>query len=173
MFAGPKVTLDQVLANKERRASRQQKWVKDYSLPLISFTINMMGEIKHNKLSDIVFERGYSAILDVCRTNDLSIISIEKSSSVTGPELLIAVESSRADVVKRLMVNIEDEYSLGRLFDIDVLDSKGIALSRDNLGLARRQCLLCERDAKICARSRAHEFSELKHKMREMIYDCE
>jgi len=173
LFAGPKVTLQQVLDNRERRVSRQQKWVKDYSLPLISFTINMMGEIKRNKLSQIAFERGYIAILEACRTENLSIISIEKFSSVTGVELLISVESSSVEVLKRRMVNIEDEHPLGRLFDIDVVDNKGVALSRDNLRLARRPCLLCDRDAKVCARSRNHALSELKQKMSEMINDCE
>lgn len=171
MFVGPKVTLEHVLANRERRVSRQKKWVKDYSLPLISFTINMVGEVKRNMASSIAFERGYYAILAACANHELAIKSIEKFSSNTGVELLIAVESTSSERVKRLMVAIEDEHPLGRLFDIDVLDSTGVALSRDHLQLGRRQCLVCENDAKVCARSRAHSLSELTHKMSEMLYD--
>ncbi|MDG3085604.1 citrate lyase holo-[acyl-carrier protein] synthase [Vibrio hannami] len=172
MYSGPKVTLEQVLANRERRANRQREWINSYSLPLISFTINMMGEVKRNKISNVAFDQGYQAILDVCRIQDIPVVSIEKYCSDTGSELLISAGLSSAEEVKHAMVSIEDEHPLGRLFDIDVLDEKGIAVSRDNFNLPRRKCLICDNEAKICARSRAHQLPELMNKMSEMIHDC-
>ncbi|WED23958.1 citrate lyase holo-[acyl-carrier protein] synthase [Vibrio sp. JC009] len=171
MYSGPKVTLNQVLASRERRANRQKEWVEAHSLPLISFTINMMGEVKRNEISRVAFDQGYQTILDVCRIQDIPVVGIEKFSSDTGVELLIAAGKKDAEYVKRAMVSIEDEHPLGRLFDIDVLDDNCIAVSRDNLELPRRKCLVCDNEAKVCARSRAHQLSELKDKMSEMIHD--
>lgn len=162
MFSGPVVTLEQVLANRERRANRQREWLDAHSMPLISFTINMMGEVKHNRVSKIAFEQGYQAIIDVCKIQGIPVVAIEKFISDTGPELLVSAGVNYAEHIKRAMVSIEDEHRLGRLFDIDVLAEDGIAVSRDNLDLPRRKCLVCDNEAKLCARSRAHDLSELK-----------
>lgn len=170
-YSGPKVTLHQVLENRERRASRQREWVEAHSLPMISFTINMVGEVKLNQLSRTAFVQGYQAILDECRVQDVSVVSIEKYSSDTGPELLISAGNIDPIKLKRCMVHIEDSHPLGRLFDIDVLDNQCTALSRDGLGLPRRKCLVCGEEAKICARSRTHQLPELIEKMSEMIND--
>ena len=172
MYSGPKVTLHQVLDNRERRANKQREWAEAYSLPLISFTINMVGEVKLNQISRKAFDEGNRAILAECKALDVSIVNIEKHSSDTGIELLIAVGNVDPVKLKRSMVSIEDNHPLGRLFDIDVLDNHGVALSRDGLELPRRKCLVCGEDAKICARSRTHQLSELIDKMSEMINDC-
>ncbi len=171
MYSGPKVTLHQVLDNRELRASRQREWVEAHSLPVISFTINMVGEVKLNQISRTAFEQGYQAILAECGAHDIQVVSQEQFISDCGPELLISANID-AETLKRVMVHVEDTHPLGRLFDIDVLDVNGLALSRDVFGLPRRKCLVCGNDAKICARGRVHPLPALIDKMSEMINDC-
>jgi holo-ACP synthase len=171
VFSGTKVTLHQVLDSRELRVARQRAWTEHHALPLVSFTINMVGEVKNNQVSRTAFESGYHSILDVCRVEDISIARVETFDLVTGPELLLATGTVTPEQLKRAMVSIEQEHPLGRLFDIDVLDEQGAAVSRDTLGLPRRLCLICDKEAKICARSRAHTLDELQKKMSEMIDD--
>ncbi|PWI32322.1 citrate lyase holo-[acyl-carrier protein] synthase [Vibrio albus] len=172
MYSGPKVTLEQVLDNRERRANRQREWAEAHSLPLISFTINMVGEVKLNQISRTAFSQGYQAIVQACSTHNIEMVSLEKYSSDCGAELLISAGNIEPDALKRVMVEIEDTHSLGRLFDIDILDSQCVSLSRDTYGLPRRKCFVCGNEAKICARSRAHPLPALIDKMSEMINDC-
>ena len=64
--------------------------------------------------------------------------------------------------VKALSIKIEDDESLGRLADIDVLTAEKL-FSRNDFPQRneRRKCFLCEKDAVICARSRAHSQKEI------------
>ena len=64
--------------------------------------------------------------------------------------------------VKALSIKIEDDESLGRLADIDVLTAEKL-FSRNDFSQEnkRRKCFLCEKDAVICARSRAHSQKEI------------
>ena len=64
---------------------------------------------------------------------------------------------------------IEDGGGLGRLFDIDVLDAGGKKLSREDLGLPPRKCLLCEQPAHACARSRTHTVMELTEQIESIL----
>lgn len=172
MFCGSKVTLTEVLDSREARANRQKAWKEFHALPLVSFTINMVGEVKQNAASQTAFAQGYRAIMDVCRVEDISIVELETFALSTGNELLLAAGTVTPEQLKRAMVSIEEEHPLGRLFDIDVLDGDGIAMSRDALGMPRRRCLVCDNEAKVCARSRAHSLDDLQAKMSEMINDC-
>lgn len=172
MYAGPLVSLQQVLDSREQRVGRQREWLAAHSLPLISFTINMPGEVKLNLISRIAFEQGYAEIKNVCSEQGASVIDSGVFRSDCGHECLIVVAGIRVEELKRRMVAIEDNHPLGRLFDIDVLNNQGIALSRSQFGHPRRNCLLCGNDAKACARNRIHSLPALIDKMCEMINDC-
>ena len=75
--------------------------------------------------------------------------------------------------VKLLAVEFEDHDHLGRLFDVDVLHAGNQrALSRSDFQMPVRKCLLCDRDAKDCARSRRHSVLELQTRISE-IYTAE
>jgi len=70
--------------------------------------------------------------------------------------------------VKKLAAEIEETHSLGRLYDFDVLDADGKQISRVELGIASRKCLLCDNDAFQCGRSRNHGLSDLTEKIETM-----
>ena len=56
--------------------------------------------------------------------------------------------------IKKITVEIENNLSVGRLFDMDVLDENGTHIERMEIGESPRTCLLCGNPAKECARSR-------------------
>lgn len=89
-------------------------------------------------------------------------------------------------IIKKAAVSVEEGSDLGRLFDIDVLisgqntepalydtpDSLSdfpCGISRSQLGMKPRQCLLCGENAKACARSRAHTMDQLLAKVNEIL----
>ena len=63
------------------------------------------------------------------------------------------------------MVQLEDADDLGRLLDLDVLTAPDVKLSRP----VPRTCLLCGRQAQLCARSRAHSVEELSTRVRAIL----
>ena len=60
------VSLEDMLAARERRAAVQQQLLEKYRLPLISYTLNIPGPIKDSPLIRRAFHRGkqllYSAL---------------------------------------------------------------------------------------------------------------
>ena len=74
--------------------------------------------------------------------------------------------------VKALSIKIEDDESLGRLADIDVLTAEKL-FSRNDFSQEnkRRKCFLCEKDAVICARSRAHSQKEIMNFILKKVHE--
>ncbi|UTD04762.1 citrate lyase holo-[acyl-carrier protein] synthase [Treponema denticola] len=74
--------------------------------------------------------------------------------------------------VKALSIKIEDDESLGRLADIDVLTAEKL-FSRNDFpqNNKRRKCFLCEKDAVICARSRAHSQKEIMNFILKKVHE--
>ena len=71
---------------------------------------------------------------------------------------------------KRLCCSIEDGHPLGRLMDIDVI-VEGKPLSREDIGLAARHCLLCEKPARECMRAHNHSPEEIQDTIDRMVQD--
>jgi holo-ACP synthase CitX len=55
-----------------------------------------------------------------------------------------------------------------RVLDIDVITAAG-PISRGDIGLERRKCLLCRDDAKTCARERRHPAEDLREYVRRLL----
>jgi holo-ACP synthase len=87
----------------------------------------------------------------------------------TGAEALYVV-NAKAEVLKAALVELESRHALGRLWDLDVIGSDGL-LSRSQLGIAPRRCLICQQPAHACARSQQHNLAELSAKIEEMVDD--
>ena len=71
-------------------------------------------------------------------------------------------------MLKEAACAIEDGTELGRLFDMDVLAPDGGKLDRPT----PRTCLICERPAKDCARSRTHTVAELQRRTHELLTEA-
>lgn len=171
MYTGPTISLTQLLDSRDKRVARQREWTAKFAKPLISFTINMVGPVKRNQIAEIAYAKGEQAIKTTCSDNNLVILAIQHSQQDTGLELLISIDTADAGQIKTLMIEIEERHPLGRLFDIDVIDNVGKAVSRDDIDVSRRRCLVCNQEAKICARSRSHSLQDLIDKMCEMVHD--
>ncbi|NOI66052.1 citrate lyase holo-[acyl-carrier protein] synthase [Vibrio sp. 99-8-1] len=173
MYSGPTISLQQLLTSREERAEKQRAWSRELAAPLVSFTINMVGPIKRNQIAKTAFDHGIHAIKDACVLHDIEIKRAQATDNDAGYQMLFCMANIEALYLKKIMLAIEETHPLGRLFDIDVIDSKGVLLSRDDFELVRRRCLICDEQAKVCARTQAHSLQQLIEKMSEMVNELD
>lgn len=154
------VSLQEMLAARERRCYLQTQLLHQYKKSLISFTLNIPGPVK--VLTDVpeAFASGCQRIETLLKDRLVLIQHMETIKEKTGYEAFYSVDAN-PDFIKELMVSLEDQDRLGRLFDIDVLRPDGSKVSREDMGSAPRTCLLCGQPAHVCSRSRRHSVAEL------------
>ena len=163
------VTLLDILDAREKRVQRQQELLAEFSKPLICFTMNIAGPVKVNDLIREGFAYGLKLLQ--AQLAGIPILHFEDRSADTGCEALLVADAP-PETLKKLTTEIEDALPIGRLFDMDVLTGAGQKLSREDLGLPQRSCLLCGNPAYLCSRSRAHSVQALQEKTRQLLKDA-
>ena len=148
------VTLDELLASREARAEKQREMIAVHKAPLVSFTMNIAGPIKTSRMILRAFDFGVGLILR--ELNGVNIKNRYEKRSKCGPVLILSVDCD-AKKLKQLFTKIEDTHPLGRLFDIDVLDSAGNHLSR----VGERGCMVCGAGGRGCAAGRLHSLLDI------------
>ena len=156
-----KITLEQMLLARDRRASRQAALLSRYGRPVISFTMNIAGPVKDSPLIHYAFRSGLRQLealpcAQLCR---------EVIFEPTGPEALLVYETQDARLLKAFCIRLESEGEAGRLFDLDVLDANGEKLSRET----GRTCLVCGGPVSVCSRSRAHGLEAITARTRTIL----
>ena len=150
MLTGRPVTVMDMSYARENRVRRREKLMQ-MGKTVVSFSLNIPGEIKDAPVLRRVFVEGERRLCELLRP------SYQKRwEEFTGWQGLYLCDRP-AERVKTEMIILEENHPLGRLFDLDVFSADGKKLSRPQY----RKCFLCGRQAQICARSRAHNLSEL------------
>ena len=166
MLNGPQVELPAMLAARERRAASQQAFLEKYRRPLLSFCLNIPGPVKTTPELRTLFDQTCHEIQACLRDLGLTIADSQTIHEATGDEYLLAFAGD-APTVKAAMTQLEESRPLGRLFDIDILTAEGQKLSRP----VPRRCLLCDRQAQDCARSRRHSVRELTDRIETLLQE--
>jgi len=169
VFSGAEVSLAEMLETRERRVSRQEallhKW-PDASLLLA--TMNIPGPVK----SSVVLSRIFSQMVAQIKKQlaDIHVLYKVEYDIKTGPEFYLLADVSPM-FLKEVMIDLEENFPYGRLFDLDIhyfADSLQ-SISRQDINLPPRQCLICHREAKECGRQRRHSVEEMQEKIAEII----
>ena len=153
------VTLEQMLAARDARQARLDASFS--RAPLVSFTMNIAGPEKNSPLIRRGFLVGCRRLRDAFAAHGISLTLLEETNEITGCEALFAAAGD-AHEVKAICAEIEDADELGRLFDMDVIDSGGRKLAREELGLSERGCMICGAQGRGCAARRLHSVDELQ-----------
>ena len=150
------VTLQEILQAREDRVKLQQRLLHEFHCPLICFTMNIPGPIKNTPL----IQRGFQAGLHALEHSiaDEYIVNRVITQSHTGDTAFLSVKLN-ADELKAICISIENRFPLGRLFDMDVLDTNGYKLTRE----IPRGCIVCGAPGRHCAAGRLHPVAELQH----------
>ena len=160
LVTGREVSLKDMLDAREHRQEVQRMLLSEHHLPVISFTLNIVGPVKVFPLALRTFHEGIRLIETQCHAWKIPIIATYSTTSHTGHEYFWAVDGD-VRFIKEHLCLLEDSVTLGRLFDIDVIQTDGMKISRTDLGFSTRKCLICNQEAFVCSRARTHSVKEL------------
>ena len=153
---GRAVALDDILAARDARVARQQAMLAQGGV-LLSLTLVAPGAVKRSPLLDAIFAAALAALRPLVDDARARIEAVDDS----GHHALYLLDGEARDWKTRMLA-LENRAPLSRLWDIDIIDRDGVAISRRDLGLPPRRCLLCDADAKTCARERRHDIAALQ-----------
>ncbi|KFB89717.1 2-(5'-triphosphoribosyl)-3'-dephospho CoA synthase [Serratia grimesii] len=171
LAANRAVSLPELLTSRECRQARQLAWLSQHQSTLLVLTLVVPGAIKDSGLTRNIFNLGWQALQQMGGEQGWQCLQSETLALSTGCEGFMALQAD-AQRVKDCAIQLEVQQPIGRLWDIDVLDAQGRILSRRDLGLSERRCLLCNQPAKLCARQRQHSSEELLQEMERMLNDA-
>ena len=161
-----KISLDQLLASRDRRWHRQQELQREHpDETLLCLTVIMPGAVKRNRFSLVVAQAATEAMRVAFAD---SITWMEERDLETGFEAYAFTTHPLLDA-KRMACHIEEEHPLGRLFDLDVIDTTGTPVSRSAIGAEPRRCLLCQQEARFCMRNHTHSREELQARIEKIV----
>lgn len=166
MLHGDAVELEEMLQCRERRSYVQSIYLAKYHSPVLSFSMNIPGPVKVTDELHRIFKEARALIFDLLEQPSYAIFDALEINEKTGDELIICF-SGDAKELKKLTTNFEDTHPLGRLFDIDIIGTNGLKLSR----AVYRTCLICDRQAQACAHSRRHSIKEMQNIIEAMLFD--
>ncbi|MEG0254733.1 MAG: citrate lyase holo-[acyl-carrier protein] synthase [Vagococcus sp.] len=163
IFSGGKdVQLLEMLDAREKRQLKQQQLLeKSTNDTLISMTMNIPGSVKVTDELIKIFHLVYDQVKMDWQSE---LLHEELLPLKTGYEGYFLIKEN-ASVVKKHLINLEEELPFGRLFDLDVLELRQeelVVLSRKDFNLSPRTCFICKENAKECGRSRSHSIEELQ-----------
>ena len=153
---GRAVALDDILAARDARVARQQAMLAQGGV-LLSLTLVAPGAVKRSPLLDAIFAAALAALRPLVDDARARIEAVDDS----GHHALYLLDGEARDWKTRMLA-LENRAPLSRLWDIDIIDRDGAPVSRRDLGLPPRRCLLCDDDAKTCARERRHSIAALQ-----------
>lgn len=158
------VTITDMMNCRDRRVDIQNEMIRKYDQPVLSFCMNIPGPVKTNEKIQKAFDSGKTELLNTLSSRSISILHTREFHDPTGDELIMALDAP-ADEIKRLTTEIEESHRFGRLFDMDVIGTDGLKLSRSTY----RKCIICGRQAQECARARRHSVEELQARIEEIL----
>lgn len=166
------ITVRQMLDHRERKVLLQKELQKEHpGSVVVTLSMNIPGPRKNDAQIRRAFEAGTEALQKIFRENAIHVVGHRSLAGQTGDGMFYALSCPGAAFIKKLTIQLEDTHPLGRLYDIDVYWPEGTQISRKKMGIKERRCLLCEREAKLCGRSRAHPVEELQQKVYAIIQE--
>lgn len=147
-----------ILEEREKRFYKVKQIVNEYNKAII-VKCNIPGEEK-------TFKEVYLLLL-IFKTlveNQLKTFKVEFQNSHDGPYLIYYDFKESPNKLKEVFLKLEESHFLGRIIDIDVY-SRNKTLTRNDLNLPQRKCLICDNEAWLCMKNRAHTVNELKEEI--------
>lgn len=152
------ISLTELLDSRDRRRDMQLRLLQENpGKTLVVVTIVIPGNVKRNADSEAIANAACESIEN---DSKLKAHCEAKKDLMTGFEAFYLTDLNPEDT-KEITSMIEDTHPLGRMMDIDVIDSGGNQVSRARQGQRTRRCLLCDNDARVCMRAFTHSQEEL------------
>ena len=162
------LAMNRMLEAKEKRYYKIKDLTECYKAPVLSFMLNIPGEDKNFEEAVSFHKKYVEKIKNLLEENKIKILFEDYQNLVTGMEYL-AVLDGDGRLIKKLMMEVEEESLGGRLLDLDIYDKDFSQISRSSLGLPERKCIICGDTARTCIKKERHNLKELEERVREII----
>lgn len=158
--------LEMMLEARDRRREKQAShFATSPGITLVVATVVAPGMFKLTERTRIVAVAERLALYDMFKGY---ILKEETLDIPSGHETWITLDLPPLEA-KRIGIGIEDSHPLGRLFDIDVIKPDLSSISREELGIAPRTCIICDRPARFCMRNGSHSKQEISDFINDLI----
>lgn len=148
--------IDKILEDREKRYNIILELIEKHGLPVLCGKINYPGNNKNAKEAKEAFNILLKSIEEVFQSYTIDKV-ITSGYDGSGVILVLNIESKAA---KGKAVAIEENHSIGRIFDIDIYDTDGAPLSREDKGMQPRKCMVCGQNARECMKLKRHSLEE-------------
>lgn len=138
------------------------------SSSLVNIAMRIPGPIKNNRYISRTFDLIVKQFV-----NKYKISKIVTWDLSTGPQAFIIVDKDPG-LLKQECVDYEINDPLGPIADIDVFsveEDHVSEISRKELGLNPRKCLVCDKSGKECKRNNNHTQAEINRAIDQIIND--
>jgi holo-ACP synthase len=166
------VSLEQVLEARDQLAASQAAALSRFQIPVVSMTTVTPGPVKDSPLSRRVLLEALRVMTAMFNGRNWPVLSCNVRWSDAGPQAICVVDVE-PERLRLATVDLEDQHPLGRLWGLDVIAPGHRILSREQFGFPGRHCLLCERRAAECGRSRRHALSDLLEVIQKIVNSYE
>ncbi len=153
-----------ILEDREKRLEIISEKLKTSKNLFVTVKCNICGNDKNIKETNILL--GYFKNILIA---NFKVVNIEKYESYDGNYYLAEIKvdeyfnrdfEEKCVEVKRKLIEIENS-ELGRFIDLDLFNGAEKSVSRSDLGLPSRKCILCDDNINICVREQRHTFDEV------------
>ena len=145
--------MNEILKARERRYHLIQS--KDFSkYQVIVIKANIPGPNKNIKEAYLLIK-----IFKNIVAKEIKLVDLNYVDESDGPYYLLVIHPLKD--LKLKLIDIENNHPLGRLIDLDLFINASKSVSRNELGISSRKCLICNRDAILCSRGQIHSYVEI------------
>lgn len=157
-----------VLLARELRWQTRLHLAQTLDLPIISVTLRAPNALRLLDEYGAAFEALCAGLERLFDAEGLALSHVLSTRDAEGPARHYAAEDALN--AKRLCARFEEENAGGALLDADIMDEKGKPVSRQDIGMEQRACLVCgERPAAGCIAGRRHSLKETEQAFNSLI----
>ena len=149
-----------ILESKEQLHAYQNSALDLHRATLVSVTLNLPGAEKEAHFAHSMLDDAVNQVEGILKDAELTVIETRIVKLSIGFAGLVSVDGTAAEV-KALCIEVENRYPYTRLFDLDVIDARGMHTTRSVIGRPARTCWACDRPSAECIRSMRHKREEL------------
>lgn len=161
--------ISNMLDDREARWRAAIDLAARWSKPIIVGTVVMPGPDKSGETAAAIFAELTAALGSRATDCKWLVHHSEIRRGASGPGIMLVVSEGDPLAVKAQVVELEETHPVGRLFDLDVYDLEGRPVSRQDLDIAPRSCLVCGGDVQECRRAGKHTLLELQSVIERML----
>lgn len=150
-----------ILEDRERRLEYVRNLVDKHRKAVIVIKCNICGDNKNPSYSNFLRNYFLNKVID-----NLNVQFFEHVSSYDGDYYCVIMNDNTN--LKSQLVEFENS-ALGRLIDLDLYLDGERSVSRRELGLDSRKCIICGNDVVVCTRERMHTVEEVNERAEEIL----